>query len=78
MTIRPNTKLQDIPRNMGHFNDLTEEWQNIPMEEVEFDDEWYAETTQLMQRRREMLVFTDRSWAELADMDTMQFEVTNT
>ena len=59
--IHPSTELTDIPRNMGHFNDLTKDWQQVPLQEAEFDDDWYAYWFDEQQRRAELLLFTDGS-----------------
>ena len=59
LTIRPDTKLTDIPRNMGHFNALSRDWQQVPLQEDEFDDDWYVYMFDDTHRRAEMLLFTD-------------------
>ena len=59
--IRPGTELTDIPRNMGHFNDLSRDWQQVPLQEDEFDDDWYAHMFDDIHRQAELLLFTDGS-----------------
>ena len=61
LQITPGLEFHEIIHNMGHYNDLTKDWQESDIIADEFDDDWYERRVPHARRQQEYLIFTDGS-----------------